>query len=128
MDDEQEERAAWAAGAGFRPDPTIFGDLIFIDGIPPVALSVDSSSGDGTFGIGSVINITATFSEPVTGSIDVTLNTGSALWTRSKTDVTEEQYADFYKHLTHDWEAPLAHTHFKVEGTHELTSSTRSPP
>ncbi|HEY2408967.1 MAG TPA: molecular chaperone HtpG, partial [Polyangiaceae bacterium] len=40
-----------------------------------------------------------------------------ALWQRSPSDVTEEQYNEFYKHLVHDFEPPLAHRHFKVEGT-----------
>ena len=50
-----------------------------------------------------------------------TLNQASALWTRSKGDVTDEQHRDFYKSLSHDWADPLAWTHFKVEGAHELT-------
>ncbi|MEO8900561.1 MAG: molecular chaperone HtpG, partial [Polyangiaceae bacterium] len=45
------------------------------------------------------------------------VNQASALWQRSPNEVTEEQYAEFYKHLTHDYDAPLAHRHFKVEGT-----------
>ncbi|MEP7049249.1 MAG: molecular chaperone HtpG [Pseudomonadota bacterium] len=45
------------------------------------------------------------------------VNQASALWQRSPNEVTEEQYAEFYKHLTHDYEAPLGHRHFKVEGT-----------
>lgn len=49
-----------------------------------------------------------------------TINSASALWTRSKSDIDDEQYAEFYKHLSHEWEPPLAHTHFKVEGTQEL--------
>ena len=50
-----------------------------------------------------------------------TLNAASALWTRPKNEVTDEQYNEFYKHTSHDWSDPLAWTHFKVEGTHELT-------
>ncbi len=49
------------------------------------------------------------------------INSGSALWARPKADITDEQYAEFYKHLTHDWEAPLVRSHFKVEGTQEFT-------
>ncbi len=45
------------------------------------------------------------------------VNRANALWQRSPKDVTQEQYDDFYKHLSHDWEAPVAHRHFKVEGT-----------
>jgi molecular chaperone HtpG len=50
-----------------------------------------------------------------------TLNQARALWTRNKGEVTDEQHREFYKALSHDWSAPLAWTHFKVEGTHELT-------
>lgn len=49
------------------------------------------------------------------------VNKASALWMRSEKDVTEEQYNEFYKHLTHDWEAPLARLHFHVEGTQMFT-------
>jgi molecular chaperone HtpG len=45
------------------------------------------------------------------------VNKASALWMRSEKDVTDEQYNEFYKHLTHDWEPPLARLHFHVEGT-----------
>ena len=48
------------------------------------------------------------------------VNQGAALWTRPKSEITDEQYRDFYKHLTRDWEPPLAHRHFKVEGVQEL--------
>jgi len=50
-----------------------------------------------------------------------TINAARAIWTRSKSDVTKDQYVEFYKHTSHDWNDPLAWTHFKVEGTHELT-------
>lgn len=50
-----------------------------------------------------------------------TVNTAAALWTRPKSEITDEQYGEFYKHLSHDWEPPLAWTHFKVEGAQELT-------
>ncbi|HEX4340286.1 MAG TPA: molecular chaperone HtpG [Polyangiaceae bacterium] len=45
------------------------------------------------------------------------LNQGKALWQRRPSEVTEEQYTELYKHLTHDFEPPLAHRHFHVEGT-----------
>lgn len=48
-----------------------------------------------------------------------TVNQASALWTRSKSDITQEQYDEFYKHVSHDFEAPLAHTHNRVEGRSE---------
>jgi len=50
-----------------------------------------------------------------------TVNQASALWTRSKSEVTDEQYEEFYKHITHDFEAPLAWTHNRVEGRSEYT-------
>src|SRR5262249_12714355 len=43
------------------------------------------------------------------------------LWTRPRSELTREQYVEFYKHTSHDWHEPLAWTHFKVEGTQELT-------
>jgi len=45
-----------------------------------------------------------------------TVNQASALWTRSKNDIDEAQYTQFYQHLTHDHEGPLAWTHNRVEG------------
>lgn len=45
------------------------------------------------------------------------INRASALWQRSPKEVTDEQYAEFYKHLSHDWEEPLTHRHFHIEGT-----------
>jgi molecular chaperone HtpG len=50
-----------------------------------------------------------------------TVNSASALWTRPKSEITDEQYAEFYKHVAHDWEAPLAHVHARVEGRTEYT-------
>ncbi|MFW6086216.1 MAG: molecular chaperone HtpG [Myxococcota bacterium] len=50
-----------------------------------------------------------------------TINTGQALWRRPASEVTDDQYREFYKHLAHDWEPPLAWKHFKVEGTQEFT-------
>ncbi len=49
------------------------------------------------------------------------INSASALWTRNKNEVTEEQYIEFYKNLTHDYEAPLAWAHNRVEGSTEYT-------
>ena len=50
-----------------------------------------------------------------------TVNQTSALWTRPKSDISEEQYQEFYKHVAHDFEPPLAHVHTKVEGRQEYT-------
>jgi molecular chaperone HtpG len=52
---------------------------------------------------------------------DETVNQAGALWARPKSEITEEQYHEFYKHVAHDFEAPLAYTHNKVEGTKEYT-------
>ncbi|MBX3259698.1 MAG: molecular chaperone HtpG [Labilithrix sp.] len=49
-----------------------------------------------------------------------TINRGRALWQRPKNEITDEQYEELYKHLTHDWEPPVARTHFRVEGTQEF--------
>jgi len=49
------------------------------------------------------------------------VNQASALWQRRAAEVTDEQYNEFYKHLTHDWEEPLAKKHFRVEGSQEFT-------
>lgn len=48
------------------------------------------------------------------------INKASALWQRTPSDVTDEQYEEFYKHLSGDWEPPIARTHFKVEGTQQF--------
>ncbi len=50
---------------------------------------------------------------------DERVNSASALWTRSKSELTEEEYNEFYKHLTHDFDDPLTHIHSRMEGTHE---------
>jgi molecular chaperone HtpG len=50
------------------------------------------------------------------------VNKGTALWMRSKSDISEEEYADFYKHIGHDFQEPMAHVHNRVEGTNEYTS------
>ncbi|KXX64481.1 molecular chaperone HtpG [Marichromatium gracile] len=50
------------------------------------------------------------------------VNRGTALWMRNKSEISEEEYHDFYKHVAHDFEAPLAYSHNRVEGTNEYTS------
>src|SRR6185503_5595024 len=52
---------------------------------------------------------------------DETVNQAGALWARAKSEITEEQYHEFYKHVAHDFEPPLAYTHNRVEGTKEYT-------
>ncbi|GAB4178668.1 MAG: molecular chaperone HtpG [Rhodocyclaceae bacterium] len=52
---------------------------------------------------------------------DETVNSASALWARPKSEISEEQYREFYNHVAHDFEAPLAWIHAKVEGRQEYT-------
>ncbi|CAD85673.1 MULTISPECIES: molecular chaperone HtpG [Nitrosomonas] len=50
---------------------------------------------------------------------DETINQASAIWARPKNEITQEQYDEFYKHVAHDFEPPLAHVHARVEGKQE---------
>jgi molecular chaperone HtpG len=52
---------------------------------------------------------------------DEQINQASALWARPKSEINEEQYHEFYKHVAHDFDPPLAYTHAKVEGRQEFT-------
>jgi len=52
---------------------------------------------------------------------DETVNKASALWARPKSEVTEDEYKEFYKHVGHDFDEPLAWTHSRVEGKTEYT-------
>ena len=52
---------------------------------------------------------------------DETITQANALWARPKSEITQAQYDEFYKHVAHDFEAPLAYAHAKVEGTKEYT-------
>ena len=58
------------------------------------------------------------------GTIDTTkeetLNSMKAIWARAKSDVTEEEYNEFYKHISHDFETPFRTIHFSAEGTSEF--------
>lgn len=51
-----------------------------------------------------------------------TVNQATALWRRSKSEITDEDYKEFYKHVGHDFSDPLAWLHSKVEGKHEYTT------
>lgn len=53
---------------------------------------------------------------------DETLNSMKAIWAKDKKDVTEEEYKDFYAHLSHDWNPPLSRLHVKLEGTTEYSA------
>ncbi|HRZ04810.1 MAG TPA: molecular chaperone HtpG [Candidatus Competibacteraceae bacterium] len=63
--------------------------------------------------------------------VEERINQAAALWARSKNDIKEEEYKEFYKHVGHDFEDPLAWTHHRVEGKLEYTSllfiPTRAP-
>jgi len=50
-----------------------------------------------------------------------TVNQASALWTRPKAEITDEEYAGFYKHVAHEFEEPLCHLHHRLEGKYEYT-------
>ena len=50
------------------------------------------------------------------------VNTGTALWMRPKSEVKDEEYGAFYKHIAHDFEEPLAYAHNRVEGTNEYSA------
>lgn len=50
------------------------------------------------------------------------VNKATALWTRDKSDISDEEYQEFYKHISHDWNEPLSWSHNKVEGNSNYTS------
>ncbi|MBF0184605.1 MAG: molecular chaperone HtpG [Magnetococcales bacterium] len=49
------------------------------------------------------------------------VNKASALWTRAKSEISAEEYNEFYKHIAHDFEEPLSHVHVRLEGKYEYT-------
>ncbi len=51
-----------------------------------------------------------------------TVNSATALWARNKKEIKDEEYNEFYKHISHDYDDPITHIHNKVEGRHEYTS------
>ncbi len=51
-----------------------------------------------------------------------TVNRASALWARPKKEISDEEYTEFYKHVSHDFEEPLAHVHSRVEGNQSYTT------
>ncbi|MES1997899.1 MAG: molecular chaperone HtpG [Pseudomonadota bacterium] len=60
-------------------------------------------------------------SEMVVKDEAIAVNQASALWARPKSEITPEQYEEFYKHVAHDFEPPLAYVHARVEGKQEYT-------
>ena len=59
--------------------------------------------------------------EQVVKDEDEQINQASALWARPKSEISDEQYQEFYKHVAHDFEAPLTWVHARVEGKQEYT-------
>jgi len=51
-----------------------------------------------------------------------TLNSMKAIWARDKKDISDQEYNEFYKHISHDWEDPMERLHFKMEGTTEYSA------
>ncbi|MEM6998388.1 MAG: molecular chaperone HtpG [Pseudomonadota bacterium] len=60
--------------------------------------------------------------EPKYETVEETVNSATALWARNKKDIKEEEYNEFYKHVGHDFQDPMAHIHNRVEGKLEYTS------
>ncbi len=59
-----------------------------------------------------------------TGEVEVNeevLNSRKAIWLRDKSEITKEEYSEFYKHISHDYTDPQRTIHFRAEGTHEFT-------
>ena len=58
----------------------------------------------------------------VEGGDEETVNEASALWARSRSEITEDQYTEFYRHVGHAFDAPWLTIHWRAEGTHEFTT------
>ena len=59
--------------------------------------------------------------KPVVQIEEETINSASALWTKARQEISDDDYNQFYKHVGHDFQDPLTHVHSKVEGTNEYT-------
>ncbi len=69
--------------------------------------------------------------EETQASENEVVNKASALWTRAKSEISEDEYKEFYKHIAHDFEEPMKWSHNKVEGSQSYTSLfyvPRNPP
>ena len=86
--------------------------------IPILMKKADEKSGDEAAKDAKDTAATAT---AATATGFETVNQASALWARPKSEVSEEQYNEFYKNIGHDFEPPLAYTHNRVEGRQEYT-------
>jgi len=67
------------------------------------------------------VPVPAAEGEEETPAVVETVNQASALWTRPKSELTDEDYNNFYKHIGHDFEDPMAHLHQKLEGKYEYS-------
>ncbi len=65
--------------------------------------------------------------KPVAVIEEETINSASALWTKSRQEISDEDYNEFYKHVGHDFQDPLTFVHSKVEGTNEYTLLLYTP-
>ena len=59
--------------------------------------------------------------------VEETLNSMKAIWTKDKNDVSDKEYEEFYKHISHDWNPPAAHLHMKFEGATEYSALVYLP-
>jgi molecular chaperone HtpG len=58
--------------------------------------------------------------EKIKKVVEETLNSMKAIWTRPKSEITEDEYEEFYKHISHDYDKPLKTIHYSAEGTSEF--------
>ncbi|TWP47547.1 molecular chaperone HtpG [Lentzea tibetensis] len=71
---------------------------------------------------GKITEIVKRYSDFITWPVrlgEETINSRKALWARSSSDVTDEEYAEFYRHISHDWNSPLETFRMQAEGTFE---------
>jgi len=83
---------------------------------PPASAAADSTAEDST-----AQDSTQEGSAKEDSPGEITVNRGSALWARPKSELTEQDYQDFYQHISGDFGEPLAYLHSKIEGTYEYT-------
>ena len=72
--------------------------------------------------IGVPVEMEATSAEEGKEKERETINSAQAIWTRSRSEISDDEYKEFYKHVSHDFEDPLAWSHNRVEGRLEYTS------
>lgn len=87
----------------------------------PIVMKAEEKGDEGARKEPAETNAEETANAVSAESAEETVNAASALWARPKSEITQEQYDEFYKHVAHDFEAPLAHVHARVEGKQEYT-------